>query len=79
MIQAGKTVHVLVALAYRLVLRSAEAPGGSGVVEEIEALGKVSTELCENQPTKTGRQEKQSWHGERQHLPSNHQAESSSL
>lgn len=72
-------VRVLVALAYRLVLGSAEAPGGSGVVEEAKALGEVSAELPENQPTKTGHQEKQSWRGERQHLPPNHQAESSSL
>lgn len=73
MIQAGEAVRVLVPLAYRLVLRSAEAPGRGAVVEKTTAIAKVSTELSEDQPAKTGRQEKQSWRGERQHLISNHQ------
>lgn len=78
LIQAGKTVHVLVALAYRLVLGPADAPRWSGVVEKVKALGKVVTELPENQSTKPGHQKKQTCCGETQHLPLDHQAPASS-
>lgn len=79
-IQAGKTVRVPVALAYRLVLGPTDATWWSVVVEKVTALGKVVTELSENQSTKTGRQQKQTRREETQHLPSDHQvAESSSL
>lgn len=79
-IQAGKTVHVLVALAYRLVLGPADAPRWSAVVEKVKALGKVVTELSENQSTEPSSQKKQFCCGETQHLPSDHRvAESSSL
>lgn len=80
MIQAGKTVRVPVALAYGLVLGPIDATWWSVVVEKVTALGKVVTELSENQPTKTGRQQKkQTRREETQHLPSDHQvAESSS-
>lgn len=80
LIQAGKVESVLVALADGLVLGPADAPRWSAVVEKAEALGKVATELAENQSTAAGRQEKQICCGETQHLPSDHQvAESSSL
>lgn len=72
-IQAGKTVHVLVALAYRLVLGPADIPRWSTVVEKVKALGKVGADLSENQSTEPGRQKKQTCCGETQHLPSNHQ------
>lgn len=79
-IQAGKTVRVLVALAYRLVLGPADATRRSVVVEKVTALGKVVAELSENQPAKTGRQQKQTRREETQHLPSDAQVpESSSL
>lgn len=79
-IQAGKPVRVLVALAYRLVLGPADALRWSAVVEKAKALGKVVTELSANQSTEPGRQKQQTCCGETQHLPSDHQVpESSSL
>lgn len=79
-IQASKTVSVLVALAYRLVLGPTDATWRSVVVEKVTALGKVVAELSENQPAKTGRQQKQTCCEEMQHLPSDPQVpESSSL
>ena len=53
-IQAGKVVLVLVALAYWLVSRSRNTARWGFIVEEIEALGKVVADLSEDQSAKPG-------------------------
>ena len=53
-IQAGKVVLVLVALAYWLVSRCRDTGWWGFIVEEIEALGKIVADLSEDQSTKPG-------------------------
>lgn len=64
-IEAGKAVLVLVALAYRLVLCSLETPRRNFIVEEVRAMGEVLADLSDYKTTKPGQNEEQGcWWGQ---------------